>query len=398
MIAISAYVTDWLDLVLRWLHVTAAIAWIGSSFYFIALDLSLLPPKRQADAEEGVGGEAWEVHGGGFYHVLKYRVAPPQLPEKLAWFKWEAYTTWLSGFSLMLVLYYLHASVYLVDPSVADISTTWAIVASIGILAVGWLVYDVLCRTFESRDAVVAVGLAALTVGAAYLSSRLFAPRAAYLEVGAMLGTIMAANVFFVIIPGHWELVRAKEAGRDPDPVWGIRGKQRSVHNNYLTLPVLFTMLAGHFPVTYTHAHAWLILLAIMALSVWLRQFFNLRHQGRTVWLIPISAAVGLGLLAFFMRPGAAPPASGATVPFARAEAIVHARCVPCHSQNPTFSGFSSPPNGVVFDTPQAIAAQASRIKELAVDSTTMPLGNLTHMTEQERAVLGAWIAQGAHT
>jgi uncharacterized membrane protein len=398
MIAISAYVTAWLDLVLRWLHVVAAIAWIGSSFYFIALDLSLRPPADEQDAAGGVGGEAWEIHGGGFYHVLKYRVAPPRLPERLAWFKWEAYTTWLSGFALMLVLYYLHADVYLVDKSVADISTGWAIGASIGILAVGWLVYDGLCRLLGERDLLVALGLAGLTVGTAYLSSRLFAPRAAYLEVGAMLGTIMAANVFFVIIPGHWELVRAKQAGREPDPVWGIRGKQRSVHNNYLTLPVLFAMLAGHFPITYSHAHAWLILLAIMALSVWLRLFFNLRHEGRTVWWIPVSAAAGLALVAFLIRPAAAPPATGAPVPFATAQAIVTARCVPCHSQNPTYSGFSAAPKGIVFDTPEQIRSQASLIQALAVSATTMPLGNLTHMTPQERELLGRWIAQGAKT
>jgi uncharacterized membrane protein len=392
----NAYVTDWLDLVLRSLHVVAAIAWIGASFYFIALDLSLKPPKDERDEAEGVAGETWEIHGGGFYHVRKFRVAPPRLPERLAWFKWEAYTTWLSGFALMIVLYYVHADVYLVDRSVADISTGWAIAISIGILAGGWLVYDVLCRLLPDRDVVVGALVAALTVGVAYGSSQVFAARAAYLEVGAMLGTIMAANVFFVIIPGHWDLVRAKEAGREPDPLHGIRGKQRSVHNNYLTLPVLFTMLAGHFPITYGHRHAWLILVVIMALSVWLRHFFNLRHEGKNVWWIPASAAVGLGLVAFFIRPGSGPSSAGAAVQFARAQAIVRTRCVACHSQHPTFSGFSAPPKGIAFDTAEEIHTRASLIEQQAVTNHTMPLGNLTHMTAEERRTLGAWIAQGA--
>src|SRR5207247_2347026 len=244
-------------LLIRWLHVIAAIAWIGSSFYFIGLDNHLLPPEDPADAERGVGGEAWEIHGGGFYHVQKYRVAPPTLPERLLWFKWEAYTTWLSGFALLVVLYYLNASTYLVDPQVADLGDWTAAAISIGGIALAWVVYDGLCRVLEGRELLIGAAILVLTAIAAYGSEQLFAARAAYLQVGALLGTIMAANVFFTIIPAHRKLIRAKEAKEDPDPAPGLRAKQRSVHNNYLTLPVLLTMLSGHFSFTSGHAHAW---------------------------------------------------------------------------------------------------------------------------------------------
>jgi len=331
MLAIDSYTTEWLNLVLRMLHVIAAIAWIGSSFYFIALDLKLDRPANPADDAEGVGGEAWEIHGGGFYHVQKYRVAPPRLPERLLWFKWEAYTTWLSGFGLMLVLYYLNASTYLVDPSVSSISTGAAIALSIGLLAVAWAVYDLLCRLLAGREAMLAATILGLTTLAAWGVGEVFAPRAAYLQVGAMLGTIMAGNVFFVIIPAHWELVRAKEAGREPDPAPGIRAKQRSVHNNYLTLPVLFTMLAGHFPSTYSAGHAWLVLVALMVVGAWIRLFFNLRHAGRTVWAIPITAAAAIAAIAVGIRP------SGSTAPATTGgpsgkHVFLTAGCVACHT------------------------------------------------------------------
>jgi uncharacterized membrane protein len=392
-IAVDPYIWDWGDLLFRWLHVIAAIVWIGTSFYFVALDNHLRPPADERDAERGVGGESWEVHGGGFYRVEKFRVAPATLPEPLHWFKWEAYTTWLSGFALFIVVYYVHASSMLVDPSVADLGTWEAILISIGGLALAWLVYDALCRALRD-ERLLALAVFGFVVLAAWGASRLFAPRAAYLEVGAMIGTVMVANVFFVIIPAHWELIRAKQAGREPDPRWNARGKQRSVHNNYLTLPVLFAMLSNHFAFTYEHAHAWLVLVALMAIGALVRHFFNLRHAGRNVWWIPATALVGLGVVAFLIRPGSGPavPAGAPPVPFARANAVIRARCVPCHSANPTQAGVSSAPKGIRFDTRAEIESQAQAIEQQAVALKAMPLGNVTHMTQAERDLLARWL------
>jgi uncharacterized membrane protein len=390
----DAYLRDWLDLLLRWLHVVAAMVWIGTSFYFVALDNHLRPPR---DAERRVGGESWEVHGGGFYRVQKYRVAPETLPEPLHWFKWEAYTTWLSGFALLIVLYYTDADTYLVDRGVADLSVGWAVVISLGLLAVAWIVYDALCRVLGGRELVLAALLLVLVAVAAWGLGELFSPRAVPIQLGAMLGTMMAGNVLFVIIPGQRELVRAKQAGREPDPVHGLRGKQRSVHNNYLTLPVVLAMIAPHFPFVYTHARAWLVLLALMVLGAWVRLFFNLRHQGRTVWSIPVSAAVGVVVLALVIRPeDGSSQASGPPVAFARVAAIVEQRCAPCHSAEPTNESFSTAPAGVVLDTPAQIEARAEAIEEQAVTTKAMPLGNVTGMTDEERELLGRWINQGA--
>ena len=394
--SVDPYLVDWLDLVFRWFHVMAAIVWIGTSFYFVALDNHLLPPADVRDRERGVGGETWEIHGGGFYRVEKFQVAPHTLPEPLHWYKWEAYWTWLSGFALFTVLYYLQPHTYLIDSSVAKLSAASAILASIGLLAAGWIVYDVLCRTVAKRsEAALAVCMLALVTGTAYGVTHLFAGRAAYLQVGAMLGTIMVANVFFVIIPAHRELVRAKEAGREPDPAANARGKQRSVHNNYFTLPVLFAMLSNHVSFTYGHAHSWAILVCLMAIGAWVRHYFNLRHRGRTLWWIPVTAALALAGIAVWLRP-ASTAASSAPVPFAAARAIVTQRCAACHSAHPSAAGFSSPPKGIAFDTPQQIQAKAQLILQQAVVQRTMPLGNVTHMTPDERATLGAWIRQGA--
>src|ERR1700730_6020107 len=299
----EAYALDWLNLLVRWTHVIVAIAWIGTSFYYIALDYHLLPPKRDESLESGVGGEAFEIHGDGCYRVEKYRVAPPTLPSPLHWFKWEAYTTWLSGFGLLVVPYYANANTYLVDRSVADISPLLAVGISIGLLVVGWLIYDTLSRQLEGHDRLLAAALAVVIVATAYGTSHLLSPRAAYIQVGAMIGTWMVANVLFVIIPGQRELVAAKLAGREPDPTPGLRGKQRSIHNNYLTLPVLFAMMSNHFPMTYGHPQGWLVLVALMALGAWVRHFFNLRHQGRVVWAIPATAALAVVVLAVAIAP-----------------------------------------------------------------------------------------------
>jgi len=388
------YTNEWLDFLARWLHVVAGIVWIGSSFYFVALDNHLRPPEVPSDSARGVGGEAWEIHGGGFYRVQKYRLAPPRLPEPLHWFKWEAYTTWLSGFALMVFLYYVNADTYLIDRSVADLSPAAAIAISIGLLVAAWLVYDGLCRLLRS-ELVLAAALLGLTTLAAWGASELFSGRAEYIQVGAMLGTIMAANVFLVIIPAHWDLVRAKQAGREPDPAAAARAQQRSVHNNYLTLPVVFAMLSNHFPATFGHSHSWLILVALMAIGAWIRHFFNLRHAGRTVWAIPVTAALAIAGVAVAIRPqGSEGRPVEAAVSFSRARAIVEQRCVPCHSSHPT--KVDSAPLGIAFDTPEEIEAQASRIEQVAVTTETMPLGNATGMTQAERDLLGAWIRQGA--
>jgi uncharacterized membrane protein len=302
LLALSDYWWSWGNLLFRWLHVIAAMAWIGASFYFIALDNHLESPKDPHDARRGVGGEAWEVHGGGFYRVEKFRVAPEQLPEPLHWFKWEAYTTWLSGFALFIVVYYSHASSYLVDPSVADLRAWQAIAISVAGLAIAWLVYDGLCRAFPDDEGVLAALVLAGICAAAWGAYHLLAARAAYLQVGAMLGTIMVGNVFFVIIPAHWKLVRAKEAGREPDPRWNRAGKTRSVHNNYLTLPVVFAMLSNHFSIAYGAPHAWLVLVALMALGALTRHYFNLRHRGLNAWPILGVSAAGIVALALLLR------------------------------------------------------------------------------------------------
>jgi uncharacterized membrane protein len=395
---VDPYLNDWLNLLLRWLHVVAGIAWIGASFYFIRLDLALFRPKRREDEDRGVGGEYWAVHGGGFYHTQKYRVAPEVLPEPLHWFKWEAYTTWLSGFALFVVLYYVNADTYLVDRDVADLSDGAAVAISVGLLALAWLVYDGLCRLLGRSDLVLGAAIAAGVVASTYGASELFSGRAAYIQVGAMLGTIMAGNVFFNIIPAHRELVVAKKAGREPDPLPGLRAKQRSVHNNYLTLPVVFAMISNHFPMTYGHDHGWLVLLGLMAVGAWIRHFFNLYHQANVSLLIPVTAAAGLVLIALAIRPddGGGRGEAGRSEPVAFAEVapIIEERCTACHSDSPTLVG--SAPQGITFDSREQIAAQAEAIERQAVDSKAMPPGNATKMTDQERELLAAWIEQGA--
>ena len=377
-----AYALDWANLLVRGLHVTAAIAWIGTSFYFVLLDQSLRPPRDPADLDAGVGGELWEVHGGGFYHVQKYVVAPRVLPDHLAWFKWEAYTTWLSGFALLVVLYWLDADTRLIDPTVADLDPWQAVTLSAAGLALGWLVYDLACRVLI-EDRLVAVAVGALVAGSAFAAGELFAARASYLQVGAMLGTIMAANVFFVIIPAHWELVRAKREGREPNPVPGLRAKQRSVHNNYLTLPVVFTMLAGHFPLAFGSGHAWLVLLAIFAIVAAVRHVFNRWHTGKRDWWILGAAAAGAVALAIVLAPEDVEPAAVPTD--AAAVAIAQQRCATCHSG-------ASAPLGVQLTSADQLRRHASAV-EAMVSSGAMPPGNATGLTDDERAQLVAWAA-----
>jgi uncharacterized membrane protein len=302
VVALSDYWWGWGNLLFRWLHVIAGMAWIGASFYFITLDNHLEPPRDPADARRGVAGEAWEIHGGGFYRVEKFRVAPERLPEPLHWFKWEAYTTWLSGFALFIVVYYSHATSYLIDPSVRDLTAWEAITLSVVGIVLAWLVYDLLCRAFAEDEGVLAVLVFAFVCLAAWGSWELFAPRAAYLQVGAMIGTMMVGNVFFVIIPNHWKLVRAKQAGRDPDPRWNRDGKTRSVHNNYLTLPVLFAMLSNHSSFTYGHRNGWIVLVTLMVVGALVRHYFNLRHRGLNVWPLLGVAAAAIVAIALIIK------------------------------------------------------------------------------------------------
>jgi uncharacterized membrane protein len=366
------YVTEWLDLCFRWLHVVAGIVWIGTSFYFVALDNHLRPAATEPEPAD----EAWEIHGGGFYRVVKLRGVPADIPEPLYWFKWEAYTTWLSGFALYVVLYYAHAGTAMIDPAVADISDATAILVSLVLLVAAWIVYDVVCRLLEGRDFLLALVIVALVTATSYGVSQLYAQRAAYLQVGAMLGTIMVANVFFVIIPAHRKLLRG------PDPAAGRRGKQRSVHNNYLTLPVIFTMLAGHFPQTYGSPHAWAVLVALMAVGAWIRVYFNLRHAGSTHLEIPVTAALAIAAIAVWIRPEAtAAPAQA--VPFAEARRIVDQRCITCHSG-------SAAPAGLHLDDDAVLRERAGDVAR-QVTTKAMPPGNQTGMTQEERDALATW-------
>ncbi|MBD0329370.1 MAG: urate hydroxylase PuuD [Thermoleophilia bacterium] len=382
---------DWLDLVLRWLHVVAAMVWIGTSFYFVALESHLRPAARP-----GAPAEAWEIHGGGFYRVEKHVPAPPELPEELVWFRWEAYGTWLSGFALFVVLYWLDAETYLLAGEGGSLGAGEAVAVSAALLVLGWLVYDGLCRFLRGHELWLAAAGAAVVAATAYALSESFSGRAVWIQTGAILGTLMVANVLLVIIPAHRELVRAKRAGHAPDPAPGLEARRRSVHNNYLTLPVVLAMLGPHFPFAAGHQRGWLILVALMAIGAWTRHFFNLRHAGRSVWAIPVAAALATVVLAATVASRERARDEGARADFATARSIVERRCTPCHSTAPSRPGFGTAPGGVAFDTGAQIVAQAAAIERQAVASRAMPLGNATGMTDEERAQLGAWIDAGA--
>ena len=381
------YLRDVLDVLLRMLHMIAGIAWIGASFYFVRLDLALRTPKRREDADAGVAGEFWGVHGGGLYHSQKYRLAPAEMPEPLHWFKWEAYTTWLSGFALFVLLYYLDADVRLVDPAVAGLSDWQAIGVSVVGIVLAWIVYDVLCRTVGQRSqAALAVTGTALVALAAWIAGELLAPRAAYLQVGVMLGTIMVANVLFVIIPAHRKLVAAMEEKREPDAAPLLEAKNRSVHNNYLTLPVLFTMLAGHFAFVFGADHAWVVFVAIAVLTALIRVFFNRWHAGARAWWIPAVTVVAVVGLALWLRPEETAPATGEQVSFEQIAPVIAARCAPCHSG-------ASAPLGIHFETRDQLESRIDDIERQAVQTQAMPPGNQTGMTDGERELLASWIA-----
>jgi len=401
---VSGYLLDWASLLVRWIHVITGIAWIGSSFYFVWLDNHLLPPERP-DGEPEVAGELWAVHGGGFYRARKYRVAPEVLPRTLHWFYWEAYSTWLSGMGLLSLLYFLQADAYLIDPAVLALPRTAAVAIALGILIGSWLVYDLLCRSRLGRSGVkLGIAIAVLVCVLAWGACMLFSGRGAFIVFGAALGTIMVANVFFVIIPGQRELVRARQQGREADPAPGLRGKQRSVHNTYFTLPVLFVMISNHYAMTYGAHYNWLALIALSISGVCIRAWFVARHkpsgrEGLRSLLLLIMGLLALLMVVIGLYPDnpAFSAASATPVTAAQATAILGQRCVPCHSRTPTQPGFNAPPNGIVLNSPNQVQAHLPDIqKQLML--RTMPLGNVTGMTEYERARLLIWISQRARS
>jgi uncharacterized membrane protein len=393
----EAYLLDWLNLLGRWIHLITGIAWIGASFYFVWLDNHLLPPTDPELERRGVGGELWAVHGGGFYNSQKYRLAPATLPPHLHWFKWEAYTTLMSGFFLLCLIYYVGADIYLIDKSVADISRGTAIGIGLGTLAGGWIVYDRLCESPLIRhEGAFAIVLALLLGGAAYGLCHVFSARGAFIHFGAMLGTIMVLNVYFVIMPGQRELVAATAEGRVPEARPGLRAKQRSVHNTYFTLPVLFAMISTHYAMLYGSRYNWLVLMALSIAGALIRIFFVARHKGAGSPLPLALATLILAGTAFALAPAMPGPAAApGKSEFVQVQSIVTERCTGCHATNPTLAGFTAAPKGIMFDTPERIVAQAMQI-QTQVASRAMPLGNLTNMTDQERTVIASWFAHGA--
>ena len=385
---------EWANLLLRWIHLIAGIGWIGSSFYFIWLDRALSAPVRP---RPGVEGELWMVHSGGFYQVEKRRIGPGDLPAVLHWFKWEALLTWISGIALLVLIYYL-GDAYLLDPSVSRIGRGTATALGVGLLVIGWIVYDTLWRSrlADHPGVTTAISLVLLTAATIALC-RLLSGRAAYMHVGALLGTVMVANVWMRILPAQREMIAATAAGRQPDFTLGERAKRRSVHNSYMTLPVLFIMLSNHYPATYASPFNWLILLLLIVAGAAARHLMI--GNARTALWAAAPAAVALGAVVVLSAPPAArPPAASVAPRFADVRAVIDRRCLPCHSAYPTDSAFgrTPPPAGVAFDTPEAVQRLADRIRVRAVETQTMPLANKTGMTPEERELLGRWVSAGA--
>ncbi|MES2947068.1 MAG: urate hydroxylase PuuD [Pseudomonadota bacterium] len=404
----ESYYLDWANLLLRWVHVITAIAWIGSSFYFVFLDSSLTPPEDEDLKRQGVSGELWAVHGGGFYHPVKFLGAPPQLPKHLHWFYWESYSTWLSGFALFTVSYLWSAGTYLIDKSVMDWSPNAAIAVALAFLVVFWLAYDAICRIFGQRkngDAIVGALLAVLVAAAAWLACHWFAGRAAFLLVGAMIATSMSANVFFWIIPGQRTVVADIKAGKPVDPIHGKRGKQRSVHNTYFTLPVLFAMLSGHYSFTYTHPQNWLVLVGMMFAGAAIRQFFVLRHGfklGRNShpWPYALAGVVAIVGMVVWLKPvpviatnsGASQSGStgaGGTISYKALQPVLEQRCYMCH-------GAAAQMKNVRLDSVESVKLHAQAVYQQTVVTKAMPLNNATGITEAERGLIKQWFEGGA--
>jgi uncharacterized membrane protein len=387
------YWIEWVSLLLRWLHVITAIAWIGSSFYFVWLDLSL---RKAGHLPEGVLGESWSVHGGGFYHVQKYLVAPEAMPKELHWFKYESYFTWISGFSLLVVTYYWGAQVFLIDPSVADLSIQQAVGLSLGSLAAGWIIYDGLCKTPAGKDLrVLGLLVYAVVVLAAYGFSEIFSSRAALLHVGAMVATWMTGNVFFIIIPNQKKVVASLNQGKTPDPALGLQAKQRSTHNNYLTLPVLFMMLSNHYPMTFVGEDLWILVALVVLIGAIIRDYFNAGHAGangfRVRWQWPVASVLVL-TLAFWAKPPSVALEASYRINDNEVQMLVTTHCTGCHAAQPTTPGFFSPPKGVILETLADVEKYKQQIYAQSVASRAMPPGNKTQMTQEEREILGGWL------
>ncbi|MBD8190730.1 urate hydroxylase PuuD [Pseudomonas fluorescens] len=425
----EAHLLEWLNLSVRWVHMITGVAWIGASFYFVWLENNL----NRVNPKSGLAGDLWAIHGGGIYHLEKYKLAPPTMPDNLHWFKWEAYFTWMSGVALLCVVFYLNPTLYLLAPG-SSLSGTEGVLLGIGSLFVGWFIYSFLCDSaLGKRPALLGFILFVLLIAAAYGFSKVFSGRGAYLHVGAVIGTIMVGNVFRIIMPAQRALVAAIAENRTPDPALPAKGLLRSRHNNYFTLPVLFIMISNHFPSTYGSQYNWLILAGIAVAAVLVRHYFNTRHNSQKyAWTLPVGAlamislayvtgpkpaepiakapaaieyqplpetALGGGLKpAAPAAPAAEPAPAQASTDFGQVHSVIEQRCTVCHSAKPTSPLFSTAPAGVMFDTPAQIQQQAARIQAQAVASQIMPLGNITQMTQQERDLIGTWINQGART
>jgi uncharacterized membrane protein len=393
-------ILDWLNLVVRWTHVITGIAWIGSSFFFMWLDAHL---EEAAPGKDGVEGELWMVHSGGFYEVNKFEVVPTAIPRTLHWFKWEAGFTGITGVLLLAIVYYLGAEAFLIDADVADLSRLEAVAIGVGVLVVGWFAYDGLYASrFGQENTLVAntisvVVLCLIAIGL----SQLFTGRAAYVHVGALVGIVMVVNVFVRIIPAQRNLIAARNAGDEPDPTLGKRAKERSIHNNYLTLPVLFIMLSSHYPMTFGNPQGWVLLIAISFSGALVRHWFNLRNASTlALWPIPAAVVVFVAVAAWASLPtlqAERAAGSGKDISFTQVRSVIDARCIVCHAARPSFEGFDVAPKNIRFDTPEEIRKHAQAIKKTAVDTDTMPLGNVTEITDEERALLGAWIRAGAN-
>lgn len=433
----EAHLLEWLNLSIRWVHMITGVAWIGASFYFVWLENNL----NRVNPKDGLAGDLWAIHGGGIYHLEKYKLAPPTMPDNLHWFKWEAYFTWMSGIALMCVVFYANPTLYLLAPG-SSLSGPEGVALGIASLFAGWFIYSFLCDSaLGKRPALLGLILFVLLIAAAFGFSQVFSGRGAYLHVGAIIGTIMVGNVFRIIMPAQRALVAAIAENRTPDPALPAKGLLRSRHNNYFTLPVLFIMISNHFPSTYGSQYNWLILAGIAVLAVLVRHYFNTRHNSHQfAWTLPV-AALGMICLAYVTGPaqmssapevakapakieyqpipataisGAKPEATPAPATaaeptqaaaakpaapdFDKVHSVIQERCAVCHSAKPTSPLFSAAPAGVMFDTPQQIQQQAARIQAQAVATQIMPLGNITQMTQQERDLIGAWIVQGAPT
>ena len=392
---LRGFAMEWLNLIIRWVHVVAGIMWIGASFYFIFLENNL---NRTENIRDELAGNLWAIHGGGFYFLEKYKMAPKELPKNLHWFKYEAYFTWLSGFALLAVVYYMDAHAFLIDPQKADITTTQAILVSVGSLMLGWIIYDRMCKSsLINNITLFSITGLVLLAGFAFFFLQIFNSRAAYIHVGALIGTLMAWNVYFVIIPSQKSLVRAAVTRQPLDPLLGKKAGERSLHNNYFTLPVIFIMISNHFPSTFGHQYNWIILVVISLASAGIKHYWNLRDRGeKSRWILPVSV-IGLISLALITSPAFdRVDEKAAPVSFTEVNAIFTVRCIQCHSRTPTSQQWVTAPNGVKFDTPEQIVQMKEKIMMRAVLTNSMPQGNVTNMTQGERDAIKAWILQGA--